>query len=68
MKTMTEAQRQKALKQANDLTDMLDPVFERGDIDEENTKWRNEIINAQILSVEWALRRANHPNQLELEV
>ena len=38
------------------------------DKDEDNTKWRNEIINDQIISVEHQLRRANHPNQLELEV
>lgn len=58
MKTMTEAQRQRALKQANDLTELLDPVFERGDIDEEQFKQAVQlytqavIIKARISSME----------------
>lgn len=36
--------------------------------DEENVKWRDEIINDQILQVEWYMRRAAHPNQMELQL
>lgn len=38
------------------------------DKDEENTKWRDEVINDQILSVEWSLRKAAHPNQMEMAI
>lgn len=38
------------------------------DDDEDNVKWRNEAINDQIHEVEWALRRLNHPNQMELKL
>lgn len=58
MKAMTEAQRQKALTQATDLMELLDPVFERGDIDEEQFKQAVQlytqavIIKARISSME----------------
>lgn len=38
MKPMTEAQRQRALNEASDLMELLEPVFENGDIDEEQFK------------------------------
>lgn len=58
MKPLTEAQRQRALTQATDLMDLLDPVFERGDIDEEQFKQATKlyaqavIIKARISSME----------------
>lgn len=58
MKAMTEAQRQRALTQATDLMELLDPVFERGDIDEEQFKQAVKlyaqavIIKARISSME----------------
>lgn len=58
MKAMTEAQRQRALTQATDLMELLDPVFERGDIDEEQFKQAVQlytqavIIKARISSME----------------
>lgn len=36
------------------------------DSDEDNVRYRHEIINDQIHEVEWFMRRAAHPNQLEL--
>lgn len=38
------------------------------DNDEENTTWRDEVINDQIVQVEWDVRKAAHPNQLELQL
>jgi len=38
------------------------------DNDEDNVKWRDEAINEQIREVEWALRKLNHPNQMELKL
>ena len=35
MKQMTEAQRQKSLQQANDIIELLTPLFERDDVNEE---------------------------------
>jgi len=58
MKPLTEAQRQKALTQATDLMELLDPVFERGDIDEQQFKQAAKlytqavIIKARISSME----------------
>jgi CRISPR/Cas system CSM-associated protein Csm2 small subunit len=49
MKTMTEAQRQRALKQATDLIELLDPVFERGDIDEEQFKQAVKLYTQAVI-------------------
>ena len=49
MKTMTEAQRQRALKQATDLMELLDPVFERGDIDEEQYKQAASLYTQAVI-------------------
>lgn len=38
------------------------------DSDEDNVKWRDEIINDQIHLVEWDIRKAAHPNQLEMAI
>jgi hypothetical protein len=38
------------------------------DSDEDNTKWRDEVINDKILEVEWDIRRELHKDQLELEL
>lgn len=55
---MTEAQRQKAITQATDLMELLDPLFERGDIDDQQFKQAVKlytqavIIKARISSME----------------
>ena len=55
---MTTTQKRKLLKQAQDVIDMLDPVFERGDIDEQQFKaacnmyTRAVIVKAQLTSME----------------
>ena len=38
------------------------------DSDEDNVKWRDEVINDQIVQVEWDIRKVLHKNQLELEL
>jgi hypothetical protein len=38
------------------------------DSDEDNAKWRDEVINDQIVQVEHDIRRELHKNQLELEL
>ena len=49
MKPMTETQRQRALKQATDLIELLDPVFERGDIDEEQFKQATKLYTQAVI-------------------
>jgi CRISPR/Cas system CSM-associated protein Csm2 small subunit len=49
MKPMTEAQRQRALKQAQDMMELLDPVFERGDIDEEQFKQAVKLYSQAVI-------------------
>jgi len=36
--------------------------------DDDNIKWRDEVINDKIIEVEWDVRKAAHPNQLELQL
>lgn len=38
------------------------------DKDEDNTNHRTEVIEDRIYDLEWELRRAKHPNQLELQL
>lgn len=38
------------------------------DSDDDNVKWRDEVINDQIVQVEHDIRRVLHKNQLELEL
>lgn len=49
MKPITESQRQKALKQATDLMELLDPVFERGDMDEEQYKQAVKLYSQAVI-------------------
>lgn len=49
MKNITEAQRQKSLQQANDLMKLLEPVFDNGDIDEEQFKQAARLYTQAVI-------------------